>query len=76
MAKKKTVEDMIREILENNPQVDEKRLVEGLAATQRMRIIGRRRRFYGLSLPTSRKRVRIQDDDANDPRTIRLLPHP
>ncbi len=69
-------EELIRDILKNNPQVDPKKLLEGLAATKNLRSVGRRRRGYNLSVPTSRKRVRILDDDLNDPRTVHLPQRP
>ncbi len=76
MAKAKSMEELIRDILKNNPQVDPKKLLEGRAATENLRKIGRRRRGYNLSIPTSRKKVRILDDDLDDPRTVHLRTRP
>lgn len=71
MAKTKTLDQLIKDIIKCNPQVDLKKVLEGHALTETMRLTGRRR-GYRLALPMSGKRVYVLDDDLHDHRTVHL----
>jgi len=68
----KTLDQLLQDILKDNPQVDPKKVLEGHALSEGLRQTGRRRRGYRLTLPSSRKRVHVHDDDIHDPRTVHL----
>jgi hypothetical protein len=67
-----TLKKLLQRIIKDNPQVDLKRVLEGHRLTEGLRGPGRRRRGYRLALPSSQKRVSVNDDGINDHRTIHL----
>ena len=61
----------LREIAEKNPRVNVEDLEEGRKLRKRLsQASGAKRRR--TVLPTDRRRVRIDDDVASDPRAVRL----
>lgn len=67
----KTLEQLIRDIVKDNPQVDLKKVLQGHVLIEKLRSTGRRR-GYRLALPMSGKRVYVLDDDIHDRRTVHL----
>jgi hypothetical protein len=67
-----TLKKLLQEIAKDNPQVDLKRVIEDHKLAERLRGPGRRRRGYRLALPSSQKRVSVNDDGINDYRTVYL----
>jgi len=72
---RKSIKELIEEILKNNPQIDPEKIAQEHAAAEQRRALSRHRRGYRLILPMFRKRAHAADDDTHDPRTLQLRQH-
>ena len=68
----KTMDQLVSEILKDNPQIDSGKIAEEHAKTAQRRALGYRGRGYRLTGTMFRERVRTSEDDSNDPRTVHL----
>ena len=65
-------EQMLREVLKKNPQINRTVVIAGCELAERLRKSRVRRRGYQIALPMTGKNVRRLDDESQDYRTIYL----